>query len=274
MEEKTLTEYLTEYYNKFNEDKRFDSRHGKIEYINTMRFIHKYIEKLKNRNDSLSDNPSISILDIGAGTGAYAGPLSEEGYNVSAVELVKHNVSRLKVKFPKVQAYQGNAVKLKKFADSQFDITLLFGPMYHLFEADERMAALNEAKRVTKNNGYILIAYVMNEYSIITYAFKEHHFQECMESGKIDSSYHTSNRISDLYNYVRLEDINALNEKCGLIRETVFSPDGAANYLREELKKMTEAEFAGFVDYQYAVSERADLLGAGAHLVDIIKVNK
>ena len=31
----------------------------------------------------------IKILDIGAGTGRYSVPLSEEGYDVTAVELVK-----------------------------------------------------------------------------------------------------------------------------------------------------------------------------------------
>ena len=32
----------------------------------------------------------------------------------------------------------------------KFDLTLVFGPMYHLKSAEEKLAALNEAKRVTK----------------------------------------------------------------------------------------------------------------------------
>ena len=38
------------------------------------------------------------ILDIGAGTGAYSVYLSEEGYDVSAVELVEHNIKIFKKK--------------------------------------------------------------------------------------------------------------------------------------------------------------------------------
>ena len=50
--------------------------------------------------------------------------------------------------------------------------------MYHLKSAEEKLAALNEAKRVTKPGGYILVAYIMNEYSVITYAIKEKHIKE------------------------------------------------------------------------------------------------
>ena len=55
----------------------------------------------------------IKILDVGAGTGRYSVPLAEEGYDVTALELVKHNLGRLKQKSDKVKAYQGNATKLK-----------------------------------------------------------------------------------------------------------------------------------------------------------------
>ena len=35
-------ENLIKYYNKFNEDKRLTRRHGIVEYITTMKYIHKY----------------------------------------------------------------------------------------------------------------------------------------------------------------------------------------------------------------------------------------
>ena len=44
----------------------------------------------------------------------YSVPLALEGYDVSAVELVKHNLGRLKQKTDRVKAYQGNALKLKQ----------------------------------------------------------------------------------------------------------------------------------------------------------------
>ena len=196
---------LEQHYNKFNEEKRLDSRHGRVEFITSMKYIHNCLDDIKAAMDIASD---IKILDIGAGTGRYSVPLSEEGYDVTAVELVKHNLGLLKAKNSNVKAYQGNALKLKRFEDETFDITLLFGPMYHLFGQENKVKALKEAARITRKGGFILVAYVMNEYGVITYAFKERHIKECMEQGRLTEDFHTISTEQDLYDYVRLEDIN------------------------------------------------------------------
>ena len=51
---------LEEYYNKFNEDKRLNTRRGQVEFITNMKYIHKYLKE------------GDKILDIGAGTGKYS----------------------------------------------------------------------------------------------------------------------------------------------------------------------------------------------------------
>ena len=81
---------LEEYYNKFNEDKRLNSRHGIMEFTVTMKYVHKYLDLLASENSL--DKSDIKILDIGAATGGYSIPLWQEGYDVTAVELVKHNL--------------------------------------------------------------------------------------------------------------------------------------------------------------------------------------
>ena len=170
------------YYNKFNEEKRLDSRHGQVEFITSMKYLHKYLEEI----EQTMPKSEIKILDVGAATGRYSVPLAEEGYDVTAVELVKHNLARLKAKGSSVKAYQGNAMKLKRFEDNTFDVVLVFGPMYHLHEKEEKKRALSEAKRVVKPGGKILVAYIMNEYSVITYAIKERHIKEGVKNGMLD----------------------------------------------------------------------------------------
>ena len=205
---KPMTE-LEAYYNKFNEEKRLNSRHGQVEFRVSMKYIHEYLEKLVSEGKEKSE---IKVLDIGAGTGRYSVPLAQEGYDVSAVELVKHNLGILKSKGSSVKAYQGNALKLKRFEDNSFDVTLLFGPMYHLFTFEDKKQALEEAKRVTKPGGILLVAYCMNEYGVLTYAFKEKHILECVEEQRFTKEFRAISGPKNLYDYMRIEDIDALNE--------------------------------------------------------------
>ena len=134
---KELTE-LEKHYNKFNEEKRLGRRHGQVEYRITMEYIRRYLKEME-----------------GAGTGRYSVALANEGYDVTAVELVKYNLGILKSKGSSVKAYQGNALKLSRFADETFDMTLLLGPMYHLYTFEDKVKALGEAKRVTKKQMFL-----------------------------------------------------------------------------------------------------------------------
>ena len=275
---------LEQYYNKFNEEKRLNSRHGQVEFRLSMKYIHEVIGQIIQPKDidatdhnaaaSASEHTlcpqDIKILDIGAGTGRYSVALAEEGFDVTAVELVKYNLGILKKKNSNVKAMQGNALNLKKLNSNTFDVTLLFGPMYHLFGFEDKKKALLEAKRVTKPNGTILVAYCMNEYGVITYGFKERHVLECMEQGRFSDTFQTQSLPEHLYDYMRLEDINALNEACDLTRIKILSPDGPANYIRPFLNQLTDEEFEAFVQYQMATCERPDLIGAGAHTLDIL----
>ena len=275
---------LIAHYNKFNEDKRLTRRHGQVEYITTMQYIHKYIEALQGEN---AKDTTLRILDIGAGTGRYAVELAKEDHDVTAVEYVKYNLGRLKQnanvakkecqeagKEFLLQAYQGDARKLKRFAEDTFDLTLLFGPMDHLYSFEDKLQALMEAKRVTKPDGYILVAYLMNEYGVLTYGFKEGNAIACIEDGRLDENFHCRSTEKELYDYVRLEDMKELRDAAGLEHVQTISADGPADYMRRELNAMSEEMFAKFIEYHLSTCERPELLGAGAHTVDILRCKK
>lgn len=258
---KDITMQLEKHYNKFCEDKRLTTRYGQVEYITSMKYIHEYLE----------NNTNAKILDVGAGTGRYSVALANDGYDVTAIELVKHNLGTLKAKGSSVKAYQGTALDLSRFADNTFDMTLVFGPMYHLYTFEDKMQALKEAKRVTKDNGFILVAYCMNEYSVITYGFKENNIRECFNTGKLSEDFHTLSQPEDLYDYVRLEDINKLKDEVNLKRIKIIAADGPADYMRPTLNAMDEETFKLFIKYHLSTCERPELLGASAHTVDILK---
>ena len=224
-----------------------------------MNYIHEIIGNRKNLN----------IIDIGAGTGRYAIPLAEEGHNVTAIDLVNKNVSTIKLKSNKVIAKQGSALKLK-FDNDTFDIVLLFGPLYHLFSHEDKLKAIEEAKRVTKKGGTILIMYLMNEYAVITYAFKEGNLQKCLQENKLDNSFQCITNEKDLYSYVRIEEINSLAKDSNLSRYKVIGVDGATDYIRPVLNKLSNEDFEIFKKYQLSICERQELLGASSHVLDIL----
>lgn len=257
----TKISLLEDYYSHFDEDKRLKSRHGQVEFITSM----KYIE------ECLNEDYNKRILDIGAGTGAYSVYLSNKGYNVDAVELVEHNIKIFKSKNSKANVMQGNALDLSMLQSDTYDVTLLFGPMYHLLKREEKIKALSEAKRVTKKSGIILISYYMNDYAIITYGFIKKHILEAIEKKQVDENYHMLNLDDDLYSMVRLEDIDEFNKEVGLSRIKIIAADGASNYIRVFLNKLTEEEFKEFIKYHLTTCERSDLLGASAHLLDIVR---
>ncbi len=257
---KKMTE-LEQYYNKFSEDKRLTRRHGQVEYRITMKYIRYYLQQM--------DHPA--VLEVGAGTGRYSVQMAEEGYDVTAVELVKYNLGMLKAKGSSVKAYQGDAKDLSQFADNSFDVTLVLGPMYHLYTVEDKVQALTEAKRVTKPEGIVMVAYCMNEYGVLIYGFREGKVKECLQDGRLTADFRCVPRPEDLYDYIRLEDIDKINQIVGLKRLKIIAPDGPANYMRRDLRLMDEDTFELFVQYQMSVCERPDLLGASAHVLDILQ---
>lgn len=257
-----MSKELEIHYNKFCEDKRLTRKHGQVEFITSMKYIHKYLEQLPK---------DAKILDVGAGTGRYSIALAEEGYDVTAVELVKYNLGILKQKSDKVKAYQGTALKLKRFENDTFDMTLVFGPMYHLYTFEDKVKALSEAKRVTKPSGIILVAYIMNEYSILTHGFKDNYMKESIEKGKVTEDFHVVAEPEDLYDYVRLEDIASFNEAAGLERIQIIAADGPANYMRTVLNAMDDETYELFIQYHLSTCERMDLMGASSHTLDILR---
>lgn len=91
-----------------------------------------------------------------------------------------------------------------------------------------------------------------------------------MERGAVDEDFHIQAQADELYDYLRLDDINRLNRQASLKRITIFSPDGPADFMRTRLNQMSDETFSLFLQYQKRMSERPDLIGAGSHVVDVV----
>jgi SAM-dependent methyltransferase len=99
------------------------------------------------------------LFDVGGGPGTHAAHLAANGYEVTLVDPVRRHVelatkraSRSTVPF---EACLGTAGDLPA-DDASVDVVLLMGPLYHLVDRADRLAALNEARRVLRPGGRIL----------------------------------------------------------------------------------------------------------------------
>lgn len=259
-------DYLAKYYSNYDEEGRLLRRFGQVEYITTMKYIHKYLPE--------EDKGNCRILEVGAGTGRYSIALAEEGYRMDSIELVEHNLELLNSKIKKeynISARQGNALDLSVYADETFDLTLILGPMYHLYTEEDKKKALREAIRVTKKKGIIMAAYCMNDATILQYCFGENQLRECMDKNMLTEDFHCISKPEDLFELVRTEDIKGLTEGMGVTRVHLVATDGASYYICDVIDSMDDEVYNLYIKYHLSVCERQDLIGATNHSLDILR---
>lgn len=258
-------QYLNDLYNHYDEDGRLASKHGSVEFLTTMHYIEKYIKS------------SDRVLEIGAGTGRYSHALARQGYAVDAVELIEHNIEIFRqntLPEENITITQGNAMDLSGFYDNEYDITLLLGPLYHLYSVEDKRKALREAIRVTKQGGVIFAAYVISDGCLLDEGFCRGNISvaEYIEKGLLDpQTFAAKSEPKDLFELVRKENIDDLMSVFPVSRLHYVASDGCALFMREAVDGMDDETFDMYLKYHFATCERQDLLGVTSHAIDIFR---
>ena len=262
--------YIENYYSNYDEDGRLGYKWGKVEFLTTMRYINKYMEQI----------PNAQVLEIGAGTGRYSRTIADMGYQVSAVELVQHNIEIFKSQITPTQTInieQGNALDLNMFTDNTFDITLLLGPMYHLYTDADKQQAVSEALRVTKPDGVLFVAYIISDAAIIEDVFVRHRWNitEELTSGKIDSStFGITSMPEDIFALIRKEDVDRIMAAFQVERLHYVATDIITRIIRESIAELDDEAFNLYLQYHFAICERPDIVGLTHHSLDIFRKQK
>jgi len=256
---------LNDYYSNYDEDGRLRSRHGMVEFLTTMRYVQKYLR------------PGMLVLEIGAGTGRYSHALAQQDYAVDAVELVPHNIEIFRKNTRPGEAVtvrQGNAMDLHFLCTDAYDVTLLLGPMYHLYTVEEQKKALSEAIRVTKPGGVIFAAYCGNDATMVQYCFGRGMLKLERYQSLVD--FETSKASSDpaeLFQLYRKEDIDELMAEFPVKRLHYVGTDMATNYMRQTVDEMDDVFFDLYLRYHFAICERSDMVGTSHHILDVFRKN-
>ena len=250
------------FYAGIDEDSRLRrSRHGQLEYLTTMHYIRRYAAE------------GSRILEIGAGTGRYSIVLAKVGYAITAVELVESNLAVLRQNsegLSSLSAYQGDATDLSRFADNTFDVTLLFGSMYHLYSSEDTHRALDEAIRVTKEGGVILTAF-LSVHAILFNNYLNGHLQQGLVEN-FDSAGCVRHFEEQLFTGYDIAGFEQLFRQKPVQHLTTAAADSILE-LAEERRDfaMSDEEFRLFAAHHLATCETRELLGCSSHLLHICR---
>ncbi len=254
---------VVDFYNNYDEEGRLLRKSRLPEYLNTMKYIEKYL------------SPGTKIIEIGAGTGRYSIALAEKGYDVTAVELVPHNIEIMKKKVEShhnIKIYQGDACDMSAFESETYDIVLLLGPMYHLFNDEDKHKALNEATRLAKTNGVIFASYCNNDTSVYKFFYKNRAL-EYLDKGLIKEDYHTVSSSKEIFELYRKSDIDELMKYHNVTRLHFVGVDMLSYIFDDKFDLLNDREFEEYMKFLSNICEREDCVGMSIHMLDVFKKN-
>ncbi len=234
-----------------------------VEFLTTIHYIEKYLK------------PGMRILEIGAGTGRYSHYFAQRGYAVDAIELMDCNIEVFKANTKegeKITIQQGDAVNLENIASDRYDITLLLGPMYHLYTDEDKMAAMREAIRVTKTDGIVFAAYCNSDMTIYQFCFVRGAINNEQFADLIDpNTFALTSTPREIFALYRKEDIDRLMSHFNIQRLHYVGTDMLTHFIAKTVDEMDEETFSKYMKYHLYICERADMVGTTNHILDIFR---
>ena len=193
--------------------------------------------------------------------------------DVTAVELVDKNLEILREKskgIGNIKSIQGDATKLDTLEDNCFDLTLVFGPLYHLYEKEEVNKAIDEAIRVSKPGGVIMFAFI-SVYAIMysNYFYGNWSLGQAENFTNDNKVRHFKEQLFTGYDISEFEDIFKTKNVTYI---TTTGVDGLIEPIEHRGDfSISEYDFKKLSDWYMSHSEKRELLGNTNHLLYICK---
>ncbi len=229
----------------------------------------------------LTDEP-LDILDVGGANGRYASWLATLGHRVHLVDPVPLHLDQARENAGSGAPFQVSAgdARSLQFADGSFDVVLLLGPLYHLVEPAERLAALREARRVMCPAGWLAAAAISRFASSIDGIVKgfatDPSFRErthdALATGTHRNPAGAEGRFTTSY-FHRPEELRDELTAAGLHVDDLFGVEGPGGYQADASPYWTDDGYQSYiVGLARSVETEPSLLGFGPHLLALASV--
>ena len=254
------------YVDEIDEDARIRSGLGELELVRTRDILRRHLRPAPLR-----------IADVGGATGVHSEWLLADGHEVILVEPVAEQVDRAVEELgahPRFRAEVGNALVLP-FDDASCDAVLLMGPLYHLTDRTQRLAALREAVRVARPGGLVAGAAISRFASLLDGLQREFLFDpdfRAIVAGALGSGQHRnptqrSGWFTTAY-FHHPDDLAEEAQDAGVEDVSVVGVEGPPGlFANLESRWADPADRAVILETAAAVETESTLLGASPHLL-------
>jgi len=252
------------HYTRVPEDGRLRSGWGTLEQARTQEIVLRHLSPPPGR-----------VLDVGGGSGVYSSWLAALGYEVHLVDLVPAHVEHA-LAAGLASATVGDARSLRQ-ANASVDAVLLLGPLYHLTDRRDRIAALREARRVLFPGGRLFAAAISRFASLLDGLvrgyFDEPSFVPILDRDLLEGQHRNSTGNPDYFTtaYFHLpEDLRAEFQDAGFAAVELVAVEGPVWLARDFPERWADpARREHLLDLVRRVECEPALLAASPHLLTV-----
>lgn len=238
-----------------------------VEYIITTRMLSKFIK------------PKDKILDLGGGSGRYSIWLASMGCDVTLFDLSDGNIEYAKAKSKEMgvnlKTISGNALDESLYPDETYDHILVMGPMYHLFDINDRKKVIENALNYLKDKGKIYIAFINLFAGVLYYldayklGFKVQLEVDPLYGKCLEENIGWNGKAFTEARFEALPEIKRFCNSFGLRQITIFGQEGFLGSHINQLDDLEEPHRSLWIDYAYRLCEIEEYLAMSSHIMYI-----